>query len=61
MKKVELIEIKFTYCDFCGEKITDNSYAVIDIETEKEKHFHSYSKVCIEDYNNKEKENKLAR
>jgi len=54
MKKLEMREKLITYCDWCGEEITEHSHTFVTKEGEQQKDFHSYTKKCIDEYNKEE-------
>ena len=54
MKKKEMVEMKITYCDWCKEKICDDSYTSVRKADETELDFHSYDKKCIDLYTKSE-------
>jgi hypothetical protein len=50
MKKMEMRKVCVTYCDWCGEEITESSHTFVENEGEPIKDFHSWSKKCIDEY-----------
>jgi uncharacterized CHY-type Zn-finger protein len=44
MKRMEMVETEVVYCDFCKEKITDNSYTNIN---DGNLDFHDWNKNCL--------------